>query len=339
RAVSVEDGGVLTMFGGEVTGVVPEAHGVVTTGRLQLAGTTFKGSLRRAVHVERGSAEVTNLTSEGPAEAVHVSRGSARVVGSSARGGRGAAFFVSGGRLELRDVKVSAHEYGVQAGIGSSLVVDGLEAERVQLAGVAALKSTVDLRRVTVTRAGSHGAVELYECTSKLDGLVASDLEDIGLLVRLGTLDARNVQLARVRGSGGSGGDGVMVRDAVVKLADVFIIDIGGTGVVATAVATLDVDRLRCERCSYGALLVERHSTARAKGVVSVNAREAAVSLPDDGVLELDGLEVQGSGPALWAECQPGGRVVLKGKLPARELLSGRCLEYSRPPQPPDSGK
>ncbi len=338
-AVVVEDGGTLLMTGGAVVGSVPESRGVVTSGRLRLSGTSFKGALRRGVHVTGGTAEVTDASSEGAAEAVHVSAGSARVTSARASGGRGPAFYVMGGRLELRGVKALGHEFAVQAGVGATVDVDGLDAERLQVGGIGAIQAKVTLKRVSVRGAGSHGAVELYDCDSTLDGLTASGLEDVGVIVRLGKLDARNVRLSAVRGSGGSGGDGLMVRDAVVRLRDVFISDIGGTGVVATAVATVDLDGLTCERCMYGALLVEQRATVKAKGIVSIGAREPAVSLPDDGVLELDGLDVQGGGAAVWAECAPGARVILRGKVPARELLSGQCLELPPRPASPDSRK
>jgi hypothetical protein len=78
--------------------------------------------------------------------------------------------------------------------------------------------------------------------------------------------------------------------------------------------------------------VVERKATVRAKNVVSEDAREAAVSVPDDGVLELDGLEVRGDGPGVWAECTPQSRVVLRGRLPPREQMSGRCIESPRGP-------
>jgi hypothetical protein len=335
--VSVEAGGTLTMSNGVVEGTVPETRGVVVAGRAALTGTVFKGALRHGVRVTGGEASLTEVKSEGAAEAVHVSKGRAVVTRSTAAGGRGPAFYAMEGRLELRDVSVRGHEFAVQVTQKSELDVDGLDSDRAELGAVAAVGSKVVVKRMGVTRAGSHGALELLECQSRVEDVSASTVSDVAVTVRLGRLEARKLRVRQVKDPDGNGGDGIIVRDGVVVLEDVEVTDIGGMGLVATAFATVDVKGLRCEGCRLGALLVERRATVKARGIVSLGSREAAVNLPDDGVLELEGLEVKGGGTGVWAECATGARVVLRGKLPPRELLSGRYLEF--PPAGSDSGK
>jgi len=340
-AVKVGPRAVLTVIGSEIVGSVPESRGIVSEGRLQLAATAFKGALRRGVHVLGGEAVIEDLTSVGAAEAVHVASGLARVERASVSGGRGPAFFVAAGRLELREVKVTGHEYAVQTAIGAQLDVNGLVSERAAIAAVAVVGAKANLEHLTISRHGSHGALELLDADVRATDVTVSEGADYAVLIRKGKAELKQLKARFIHDGDGSGGDGVLVRDAEARLEDLDLSDLGGAGVVASALASVDIVGLRCERCRIGALLVERRATVRAKGIVSIGAREAAVSLPDDGVLELDGLEVEGSSQAVWAECAPGSRVVLRGKLPARELLSGRCLEFPRPAarEPSDSGR
>ena len=130
-----------------------------------------------------------------------------------------------------------------------------------------------------------------------------TDADDVAIIVRLGRLDARKVRVKGVR-SDGSSGDGFMLRDATVVLEDVEVRDAGGAGVVATAVANVDLKGLRCEGCVHGALVVERKATVKARGVVSVGAREAAVSLPDDAPFANQGEPASAS--YTWVNSEPG---------------------------------
>lgn len=336
RQAAVRVEGSLTWRGGDVEGSVPESRGVVVTaGRADVSDVTFRGALRHGVTVEGGEAHVTGCTSDGAATAVHVSGGRAVVQKTKARRGRGPGFSAKGARLELKDVEAVAHEYGVLAGPGSELDVDGMTVERTQVGGVGLFGAKGVVRRLHATSPGSHGGISSLDSQTRAEDISIRGAVDLAVLARLGRLDAKKVRIEGVTGDG----DGIMVRDAIAVLEDVKVFDIAGTGVVATAVSTVDLNGLRCEQCLHGALLVERRSTVKARGVVSISSREAAVTIPDDGVLELDGLDVTGNGPGVWAECAPGSRVVLKGKLPARELLSGRCLELPPPPGPSASPK
>lgn len=334
-AVSVEPTGVLVFTRGELLGSVPESKGVVSAGRASLSGLKLRGNLRHGVKVDGGETTVTDSSCEGPATAVHVSGGRAVVTRVRAVAGRGPAFAANASTLELHDVEVVGHEYAVLTGLQARLLVDGLQSDRAQVGALGLVGTKAVLKHVIALKPGAHGAVESLEGDTRVEDLTVTDATDVAVVQRHGRLDAKKVRINGVRSEGGSGGDGIMVRDAVAVLEDVMVTEAGGTGVVATAVATVELKGLTCERCAHGALLVERRSTVNAKGVVSIGSREAAVSVPDDGVLELDGLEVTGSTQAVWAECAAGARVVLKGKLPARELLSGRCLELPPAPAPP----
>ena len=336
-AVNVEPTGVLVFTRGELLGSVPEVKGVVTAGRASLTQVRFRGNLRHGVKVDAGETTVTDSSSEGPATAVHVSGGRAVVTRLRAVYGRGPAFSATASTLELHDVEVVGHEYAVLTGLEADLLVDGLQSDRAQVGAVGLVGTKAVLKHVVALKPGSHGAIESLEGETRVEDLTVTDATEVAVVQRHGRLDATKVRINGVRSEGGSGGDGIMVRDAVAVLKDVRVMEAGGTGVVATAVATVELDGLTCERCAHGALLVERRSTVNAKGVVSIGAREAAVSVPDDGVLELDGLDVSGSALGVWAECSVGSRVVLKGKLPARELLSGRCLELPPAPVPRSS--
>lgn len=338
-AVRVEPKGELTMSGGAIDGLVPETRGVVLAGRAALTGVTFRGALRHGVTVEGGRLNMSACRSEGAAEAVHVSAlpSHATVTGTRAVGGRGPAFAVAGGRLELKDVEVSGHEQAVLAGQQSIVDVDGLKSDRASAGAVSLIGANAVLRRLTVTRAGVHGAVESLGSLTRVEDLNVREATDVAVVVRQGRATIARVRIEGVTLQGGSGGDGVMVRDAFASLEDITVIDAGGSGMFVTAFATVELNGLTCRRCAHGALVVERHARAFAKNVVSEDSREAAVSVPDDGSLELEGLEVKGEGPGVWAECTADTHVVLKGKLPPRELLSGRCIELV--PASPDSGR
>ncbi len=327
-AVRVEPTGTLAMTGGSVEGAHPRSSGIVLLGRsAELSRVAFRGALLRAVAVEAGDVRLSDVESLGAAEALHVGGGRAVATRVRAGGGRGPAFAVNDGELTLRDVDVSGHEYAVLAGQRSTLVVDGLRSERAALAAVGLVEASATLSHLAVTRPGSYGAVQSLDSRTRIDDLAVDGATDVAVIARLGSLEARGVRVRGVRGADGTGGDGLMIRDAVADLRDVVVEDAEGSGVVATQVATVSLDGLTCRRCRWGALLVERRSVAKARNVAAEDAREPAVSVPGEAVLELDGLAVRGEGPALWAECAPGARVVLRGELPRPSLLSGRCIE------------
>lgn len=331
----------LQLSGGRIEGTVSETRGVQVLGKASLKGVAFSGALRRAVDVlETGSVTVEDAVSEGPAEAVHVSGGTASVTRMRAIAGRGPAFFAStGGKLVLTDVTVKGHEYAVLTASRADVRVTGLDCERTQIAGLGLVASTAVVKKSVFRAPGNHGAVEAIESTTTLEDVEVRDAADQAVMAKYGSLKVSGLRVSRVSSDGASGGDAVMLRSADATLEHVEAADLSGTGVWASAVSTVKLDDLRCTRCRFGALVVERGSKVTANRVFAEDSKEAAVSVPDEASLELTDLEVKGDGPALWADCAGATKVVLRGKVPPRALLSGRCLELPPERLPPGSKK
>jgi hypothetical protein len=253
-----------------------------------------------------------------------VSGGHAEVRNASAKRGSGSAFFVSRGVLELKLVEVVGHEYAVLAGDGARLTIDALRSERSQIAAVSLVQSTGTITALRALNPGTHGAVESLESTTVVNHVEVTDAAEQAVLVRQGTLTARDVKVTRLRGAPG---DAVQVRDARATVEGVDATDVDGAGVGVTAVADAVVRDVHCTRCAHGALVVDRRAQVRAKGVFTRTTDSPAVVASDDAQVEAEDVDAAGEGPAVWAECAGSTRVLLKGKRPPAARITGACVE------------
>lgn len=320
--------GVLKAEALSCEGTLPETLGLRAAPGTQteLRNARFSGALKRAIDAQDAAVSAMGLQSEGPAQALHAVGGKVALFDASARRGSGAAFSMNRGKLELTRVEVVGHEYAVLAG-DAEVVIQRLTSDRAQFAAVALERTKATLSILRVTSPGAHGAVELLDSTTELSELFVLDGVDQAVFVRKGSLTARRIYVTNLRGLPA---DAVHVRDAKAAVDGVLVKNVDGAGVGVTAVADADVRDLRCERCGHGALTADRRSHVRASKVVMVGADAPAVYVADDAQVEVADVEAAGQGPAIWAECEGTTHVTVSGQKPARDRISGGCVEVKQ---------
>ena len=309
-------------------GLSSTSRGIIATGaQVVLDHVVFQGAFGRAVEAVRSDVRIEHGVFEGPQTALHAVSSTSLVSETSARAGSGPAFFASKGVLELQSVSVSGHEYSVQTGMGTTLIVDGLKASRPLLAAVAMVQTKATLTHLVLESSGSMGAVQAIDCELVFTDSTITGSRSSGLLIRKGTawlaeLRFAGVQSETERDGSHSLGDAMHIRDAAVTMKRVVVSDAEGTSLYVTAGAKVSVDELVSERAGEGALLVERNSEVTAHLIRASESAAPAVAVIDGASLTLDQLMVTGSTTPLWAECNERVSVKLgsvqpvSGKLP-----------------------
>jgi hypothetical protein len=317
--------GSLALMDGELQGTLPDTLGLRAEPHtvVELHGVRFSGAFKRAVDVENATARIDRLRSDGPAQAVHAVGGKTLVQDSTSKRGSGTAFSMTRGSLQLERIEVVGHEYAVLAGDGD-VTLRRLTSDRAAVGALALMNVKADISDLRVTHPGTHGAVESLDSTTQLSDVYVTDAVDQAVLARKGSLTARRVEVTRLRGLPG---DAVHIRDAHAVIEGVVATDVESAGVGVTAVADAEVRDVRCTRCGHGALVVDRRSHVRARGIVMLSGDAPAVYAGDDAQVEASDVDAAGKGPAVWAECEGATHVSLSGRVPPRERLSGGCVE------------
>lgn len=320
REVSVlVRGGALEARGCEFSATVSETTGlrVEEGARAQVERSAFLGPYRRAVELRSGEVRLSGARFAGPVTGLHQLGGRAEVERSTFSGGRGPALFSAGGALSGRQVLVHGHEYGLQTGEGATVDVRDLAVHRPDRAGIALVGTRGTLTDVVVVGGGSLGGAQALGSDLVVERLRVHAVSGFALLARHGKLTLSDAVLTDIRaekeGSGEeSGGDGLMLRGVEARIEDVTARELGGSGLVASAEATVAVRGLTCHGCRFGAILVERGARVDAVSVEARGGDAAAVSVPDAGRLRIHLLRSSGNalGP-VWTECGAGAEVLL----------------------------
>lgn len=308
-------------------GLVSASRGIIATeAQVVLDHVSFNGAFSRAVEAVRSDVRIDHAVFEGPQTALHALSSTSLVRESSSRAGSGPAFFAAKGVLELQSVTISGHEYSVQTGIGTTLVINGLRATRPLLAAVAMVQTKATLTHLALESSGSMGAVQAIECELDFTDSTITDSRSTGLLIRKGTARLAELRFTVVRSEterdgSHSLGDAVHIRDAAVTMKRVFVSDAEGTSLFVTAGSKVSVDELSSERAGEGALLVERNSEVTARVIRASGSPAPAVAVIEGASLTVDQLIVTGSDTPLWAECNERVSVTLGSLQPANAKL------------------
>jgi hypothetical protein len=311
---------------------VSEAGAVAIQGdsRAVLRRCAFRGPYRRAVELKGpGRVELADCLVDGAVIGLHQVGGSAKIQRTSFSGGRGPAVFFARGALDLVDVDVFGHEYGLQCGEKASVRALRFSSVRADRAGIALTRATAELEEITIADSGSFGAVQLVDSTLTIRRFRFQHPEAYGLFARHSWLSASDGAITDVGDKGGSAGEGIHLRGSRGSIESVSVLRSAGAGLLAAEDSLLEVRDLAVERCHWAGVVAE--SLARVRGS-SWTIRECdapALAIPDVGEVEVDVLSSEGNahGP-LWLECPKGAMArVSRARGDPIKARSSSCAE------------
>jgi hypothetical protein len=243
---------------------------------------------------------------------------------------------VRDGALEIEEVQVVGHEYGL-ASYGAKLEVRGFSSVRAERAGLGLVLSTGRLEDIQVRQSGSFGAVQLVDSDLELRDFRVDDVDAYGVMASRGKLRARNGTITRLRSKEGFTGDGLHLRGVVADIEGVQVRGAPGAGVLAAQGAEVTLRDVTLTGCKLAGLSVETLAQVKAVGLEVRDTGGPAVAVHQDGGVWVDALTASGLADGLvWAECKGTTRVRLgRLKTDDRRGLSAPCIEMT--PGSPDS--
>jgi len=336
-AIEVTEGGALTLLRSALHASVSGFPGlrVQPGGRAELREVRFQGPFRRAIEATRpGTLGLARVDLEGAVTGLWLSGGSASVEGFEARGGRGPGLYVAGGALQLRDVRVRGHEYGLLTGEGARVDGKGLSSVGAELSGVALVGTKGVLEDVHVESPGRLAAVQLVSSEVRIRGLeVRGGL--LGLLARSAQLTLEGGTIAAVRSEQSNEGDAIQIRGGRASLAGVRIQDCGGIGVLAAEAAEVTLSRSTIAGSGVAGLSAETLARLLATGVSIERTTGPAVLVIDRGTVQLRAVTARNNRDGVaWAECDQGGTVEVDGLTADMALPPTPCIRTLSPVTP-----
>lgn len=308
RRVGIQVTGAATLAAVKVVGRIPDVDGVVA-GSLRAEGLTLEGGLRRGVSVERGELTVRDLKSEGVRQPVHAVDSKVVVRGAQLGGGVGPALFLAGGLAELSEVHVDAHDYGLLCSRGAQVTAKALEVRGTGTACVSAQDAAVTLTDSRLERCGRSAGVEASQAVLRLERVQLSQLTDVGVLARGGTVALSAVKVDSVRGDAALG-DGVHLRGVQATIAGLEVADVRGNGLTVSSGSVVQVDQLFVSRARLAGVFVELGSKVSLVGLLVRGGSGTAVLVPDAAEVHAQAIAVAGGADApIYAECDQGAQV------------------------------
>ncbi len=307
----VAPGSQVTIEGLSVVSTVPQTTGVQSAqAQLTMSGVQVSGPMKRGLAVQQTELTVSGLKSLGPATAIHATDSHSVVSMLTSAGGMSAGVFVARGSLQLRQSRITGHEYGVQAGVGTSLVLHDVESVGAQNEGLAATECSVVLDQVRISHAGA-GALTLLGSDTTGTRVQLTDNQEHGAFVRLGSLSLEALDIQGVTGRGQSGGgDGLLVRQAQARIKGLVIGHVTGAAVSSSAQASVTVDALTVSRASFGALVADTEGRADITLATVTAVTGPLFSALSGSQVSLGRVEArQVTEPLVWAECETGAQV------------------------------
>jgi hypothetical protein len=243
-------------------------------------------------------------------------------------GGRGPAFFVTRGALDLTDASVDGQEYAVLAREGARLTVSGLISANAQRAAFGLVGVIADLRGIHITNAGTDGALQMVGGDVTLRGFEIRGSAGAGITARQGHLRLERGSVTDVTDRGGGTGSGVELRAIDATLRDVAIRNTAGAGVVCAETAKVQLEHVSVDGSGLAGLQVDTFALVRAQSLTVRHVKGPALLLPARASLRIDGLEAADAQLLVWAECNAGARVQLSHVQTALELLPSPCVAF-----------
>jgi hypothetical protein len=331
RRVALEANDQLTVEDSVFDGSVPDTRGVqlLKGARAKLKNVRFSGAFRFAVEAIGAQLEVDELNSEGPSQALHLVESQSVVRKVTVSGGTGPGIFVGQGSLRLSDGSVNGHEYGLQAR-RAALTIGGFASRRVQLAGIGVVQCTGSLTKIETELSGSYGALQLLDSVLDVREVRVKQARATGVFVRQGKVKLEGVTIEQIRAERDSGqengGDGLHLRDAEVTASNVVVRDAEGVGAFVSAGARVELQKFSCERCRVGAVVAELASTVTLKDLTSKGGEGPAIAVLDHATVKLEGADITAVQVPIWAECDLGARVTVKGLKSNLALPPSGCI-------------
>ncbi|HZX43683.1 MAG TPA: right-handed parallel beta-helix repeat-containing protein, partial [Myxococcaceae bacterium] len=243
-----------------------------------------------------------------------LSGGTAVVESMEIRGGRGPALYVAGGTLQLRDVGVGGHEYGLLTGGEARIDARGVRSTGAERAGLAVVRSKAVLEDVHVEAAGKMGGLQLVSSEVRIRGLEVQGGLSSGLVARDAQLTLDGGVISGLRSADPAEGDAVQIRGGRATLGGLRIQDCTGAGVVAAEAATVTLTRSTVVGAGVAGVAVETLARLTASEVSIERTQGPAVLVTDRGTAQLRATTARSNRDgALWAECSQGVDVEIDG--------------------------
>lgn len=306
----------------EARGCTFQASVSDTSGLLLEAGTraavvdsAFLGPYWRAIHA-RGVQRVTvdGARFEGPVTGLHQVGGEARVTRTTFTGGRGPALFMARGALTVERTSVKGHEYALQTRQVSPLVVRDFASVSADRAGMGLTETRAELEDVVVVESGPYGGLQLIESDVTARRVHLHRPMGSGISTRGGKLDLREAIITVVREEREGGGNAVELRQTAAQVSGLTVLGAAGICLLAAQTSQVQVQDLWLDRCRWAGVTAETQAQVRGGLVWVSGSPGAAVAVPGDGSVEINRLiSEQNADGAVWAECERGAKVRLKG--------------------------
>ena len=279
----------------------------------QVRQSTFTGPWQRAVQVLGGAqAELEGVEVHQAVMALEQQGGRVRLSHVSVEGGRGPGLLVRDGVLELEEVRVTGHEYGL-ASNGATLQVRGFTSVGAERAGLGLARSTGRLEQVHVSRSGSFGALQLVDSDLEVSHFQVDDVDAYGVAATQGKLRARHGLITRLRSKEGFTGDGLHLRGVVADIEDVEVREAAGSGVLAAQGAQVVLRGVTLSGCQEAGLAVESQARVKAERLEVHGTQGPALAVLRDTDVQVDTLTASQLGQGLvWAECEGQTRLLLE---------------------------
>jgi len=316
-AVEVGAGAELVVTGSTFQASVSSFPGVrvLPGGKAELAQVRFQGPFRRAVDASQPAAlRLSGVQSQDAVSGLWLSGGTALVESMEVRGGRGPGIYVAGGMLQLRDVRVGGHEYGLLTGDGARVEGRGLRSAGAERAGLALVMSKGTLEDVHVESAGPMGGVQLVGSEVRIRGLEVQGGRSSGLVARNAQLTLEGGTFVGPRAPDPAEGDAIQIRGGRATLGSLRVQDCSGIGVLAAEAASVTLGRTTVSGAAVAGLAVETEASLTATEVSIERTNGPAVLVTERATARLRSMIARANrdGP-LWAECSQGVEVEIDG--------------------------
>jgi len=337
-AIEVGEGAALSLSSSALHASVSDVPGlrVLPGGQAELRGVRFRGPFRRAIEATRPVAlAVARVEIEGAVTGLWLLGGQASVEGFEARGGRGPGLYVAAGALQLRDVRIRGHEYGLLTGDGARIEGKALASIGAELSGVALVRSKGTLESVHVESPARLASVQLLSSEVRIRGLEVQGGPS-GLIARDAQLTLEGGTFTAVRSEEANDGDAIAIYGGKASLAGLRIQDCSGIGVLAAESADVTLSRSTISGSGVAGVSAETLSHLLATGVSIERTRGPAVLVSDRGTAQLRALTARDNRDgAVWAECAQGVTVEVDGLTGDGLLSPVPCIRALSPVPPP----
>ena len=316
-ALEVAGGAELLVAASTVQASVSGLPGVriLPGGKAELRQVRFQGPFQRAIDATGPtSLRLSDVRIQDAVTGLWLSGGAAVVESMEVRGGRGPGLYVAGAVLQLRDVRVAGHEYGLLTGDGARLDGRGVSSTGAERAGVAFVRSKGVLEDVHVDSAGPMGGVQLISSEVRIRRLQVQGGVSSGLVTRDTQLTLESGVITGPSSADPAEGDAIQIRGGRATLGGLRIADCSGIGVLAAEGATVTLARSTVSGAGVAGVAAETEARLSTSEVSIERTRGPAVLVTDHGTAQLRATTARSNRDgALWAECSQGVDVEIDG--------------------------